>query len=124
MIELKNDSLSAKKKRDFSIANSNNLFIHSKQNSFNNEIKFPEIIEISNKKSNNSLFIEKRYCTICYIDQPLRAKHCKICKKCVAMYDHHCPWMGNFNLKKLFFILKKNNAIEEFEIYIFKKKFI
>ncbi len=39
-------------------------------------------------------YIEKRYCTICNIEQPIRSKHCKDCQRCVAMYDHHCPWMG------------------------------
>lgn len=47
---------------------------------------------------NESFYVEKRYCTICNIEQPIRSKHCKDCKRCVAMYDHHCPWMG-MNLK-------------------------
>lgn len=37
---------------------------------------------------------ELRYCTLCNIDQPLRAKHCGVCKRCVARYDHHCPWLS------------------------------
>lgn len=41
------------------------------------------------------LFIEYKYCTICHIEQPLRAKHCKSCDHCVATYDHYCPWIGN-----------------------------
>lgn len=44
-----------------------------------------------------NFYIEKRYCTICNIEQPIRSKHCKECKRCVAMYDHHCPWMGSSN---------------------------
>lgn len=36
-----------------------------------------------------------RYCTICNMEQPVRAKHCTICKKCVHRYDHHCTWLGN-----------------------------
>lgn len=40
-------------------------------------------------------YVEKRYCTVCNVEQPIRSKHCKDCKRCVAMYDHHCPWTGN-----------------------------
>ena len=25
----------------------------------------------------------------------MRAKHCRICEKCISTYDHHCPWLGN-----------------------------
>lgn len=35
-----------------------------------------------------------RYCTACHIDQPIRAKHCSECKRCVATFDHHCPFLG------------------------------
>lgn len=40
------------------------------------------------------LIIERRFCTVCKLDQPIRAKHCKECKSCVALHDHHCPWLG------------------------------
>ena len=40
------------------------------------------------------LYVERRYCTKCNVEQPLRSKHCKDCEKCVAQYDHHCPWLG------------------------------
>jgi len=38
---------------------------------------------------------EPRYCTACNLEQPIRAKHCHTCNRCVNMYDHHCPWTGN-----------------------------
>ena len=38
--------------------------------------------------------VERRYCTMCRMEQPLRAKHCKTCDRCVALHDHHCPWLG------------------------------
>lgn len=47
-----------------------------------------------NVKSTPPLIIERRYCTACKLEQPLRAKHCRVCKRCVALHDHHCPWLG------------------------------
>lgn len=35
-----------------------------------------------------------RFCSFCKISQQLRTKHCRDCNKCVALYDHHCPWIG------------------------------
>lgn len=40
------------------------------------------------------LFVENLFCTVCNLEQTLRSKHCRDCKRCIATYDHHCPWMG------------------------------
>jgi len=29
----------------------------------------------------NSLFVEQKFCTVCNIEQPLRSKHCRSCRK-------------------------------------------
>ncbi|KAH9996401.1 DHHC palmitoyltransferase-domain-containing protein [Russula compacta] len=35
------------------------------------------------------------FCIQCMARKPLRSKHCRICGKCVARHDHHCPWVWN-----------------------------
>ena len=51
--------------------------------------------KINDEMSESIMQIDMKFCTICTIEQPLRAKHCRHCNFCVALYDHHCPWMGN-----------------------------
>jgi palmitoyltransferase len=50
--------------------------------------------DVSGKPHGLQLIIERRFCTVCQLEQPIRAKHCKECKRCVALHDHHCPWLG------------------------------
>ncbi|KAL7713969.1 Palmitoyltransferase [Entamoeba marina] len=33
-------------------------------------------------------------CYTCHIPKIARSKHCKVCNKCIARYDHHCPWIN------------------------------
>ena len=34
-------------------------------------------------------------CHSCHIVRPLRSKHCRVTRKCVLVFDHYCPFLGN-----------------------------
>lgn len=33
--------------------------------------------------------------TVIKVIKPARSRHCEVCKSCIMVYDHHCPWINN-----------------------------
>lgn len=39
--------------------------------------------------------IHPTLCHSCHIQRPVRAKHCRVRRRCVMAFDHYCPYVGN-----------------------------
>ncbi|CAK9044816.1 Probable protein S-acyltransferase 17 (Probable palmitoyltransferase At3g04970) (Zinc finger DHHC domain-containing protein At3g04970) [Durusdinium trenchii] len=43
----------------------------------------------------DELIFHMSKCRSCDLVKPARSKHCSLCQRCVARFDHHCIWINN-----------------------------
>ncbi|CDZ96517.1 palmitoyltransferase akr1 [Phaffia rhodozyma] len=54
-----------------------------------------EIKEVVEELTNQGKFNGTNFCIICMARKPLRSKHDRITDRCIARFDHYCPWIWN-----------------------------
>lgn len=68
------------------------------------------------------LFHPGKSCTTCNLSKPARSKHCSLCGTCIAMCDHHCPWINNCvgrgNYRHFLFLLLSLGVMEIYGAYL------
>ena len=37
----------------------------------------------------------QNFCLECLVRRPVRSRHDRVTKRCVAKFDHYCPWANN-----------------------------
>lgn len=68
------------------------------------------------------LFRPDHMCVTCHLDKPARSKHCNFCGVCIAMCDHHCPWVnscvGRGNYRYFLALLLSLGVLEVYGAYL------
>ena len=59
------------------------------------ESQYSEVLENMAKSSTERVQHFPELCHSCHIVKPLRAKHCRVMRRCVLVFDHYCPFVGN-----------------------------
>lgn len=69
----------------------------------------------------DGVLYSRRTCKTCKIVRPARAKHCRVCNRCIARFDHHCGWLNNCvgekNLRYFLMFLAANLSLMSYGVY-------
>ncbi|EEF49758.1 zinc finger protein, putative [Ricinus communis] len=58
-------------------------------------VKSENVSEYLSAYPYDDIIYTEKECSTCKFRKPARSKHCSICDRCVARFDHHCGWMNN-----------------------------
>lgn len=89
--------------------------------------KYEETLESYSDEASFAKTNETQLCHTCHVARPLRSKHCRVARRCVLLFDHHCPFVGNtiglynykwFYLYLLFLTLAEIGFIVTLGVYV------
>ena len=56
----------------------------------------PEVHPLSSRKVTiNGVEVYEIWCHTCWLYRSPRGSHCRVCDRCVKVFDHHCKWVNN-----------------------------
>lgn len=59
------------------------------------ESQYTEVLENMAKPGTEGVKSFPELCHSCHIVKPYRAKHCRVMRRCVLVFDHYCPFVEN-----------------------------